>query len=160
MARLKELDEASQTFLLKMECPVFDSHPWVTGPPLKNRRVAIVTTAGLYRRTDRPFLVATGPDQPKPVDYRVIPADTRGSDLLMSHTSANFDRSGFQQDSNVVFPIDRLRELASDGTIGSVAEFHYSFMGAADPRLMEPAARRLATLLTSDHVDAVALVPV
>jgi D-proline reductase (dithiol) PrdB len=160
MARLEELDEASRTFLLKMECPIFDSHSWVTGPPLKDRRVAIVTTAGLHRRTDRPFLLATHPEQPKPVDYRVIPADTQANELLMSHTSTNFDRSGFQQDSNLVFPIDRLRELATSGSIGSVADFHYSFMGAADPRLMEPAARRLATLLRNDRVDAVALIPV
>src|SRR5438128_1342769 len=121
MARLKELDEASQAFLLKMECPIFNSHSWVTGPPLKDRRVAIVTTAGLHRRTDKPFLLATNPDQSKPVDYRVIPADTKAKELLMSHTSTNFDRSGFQQDSNLVFPIDRLRELASSGSIGSVA---------------------------------------
>ena len=160
MARLKDLDELSQTALLKMECPVFETRPWVTGPPLRKRRVAIVTTAGLHRRTDRPFLFATSPDQPKPVDYRVIPADTKANELVMSHTSTNFDRIGFQQDSNLVFPIDRLRELASDGVIGSVADFHYSFMGAADPRLMEPSAKRLAALLGQDHVDAVALVPV
>jgi len=160
MARLEELDELSQAALLRMECPVFDTRPWVTGPALKKRRVAIVTTAGLHRRTDRPFLLATGPGQARPVDYRVIPADTRADELVMSHTSTNFDRTGFQQDSNLVFPIDRLRELASDGAIGSVADFHYSFMGAADPRLMEPSAKRLATLLRNDRVDAVALVPV
>jgi D-proline reductase (dithiol) PrdB len=126
MARLEQLDEASRTVLLKMECPVFETRPWVTGPPLNKRRVAIVTTAGLHRRTDRPFLFATSPEQAKPVDYRVIPADTKASDLVMSHTSTNFDRIGFQQDSNLVFPIDRLRELQSDGVIGSVADFHYS----------------------------------
>jgi D-proline reductase (dithiol) PrdB len=143
-----------------MECPVFDTRPWSTGPPLNLRRVAIVTTAGLHRRSDKAFLVATTPDQPKPIDYRVIPAETKGNELVMSHTSTNFDRTGFQDDSNLVFPIDRLRELASEGVIGSVADFHYSFMGAADPRLMEPSARRLVSLLANDHVDAVALVPV
>ena len=51
----------------------------------------------------------------------------------MSHISTNFDRTGFQQDINVVFPVDRLRELAARGTIGSVADFHYSFMGATAP---------------------------
>ena len=53
----------------------------------------------------------------------------------MSHISVNYDRSGFQEDINVVFPIDRLRELEADGTIGSISDFHYSFMGASrDPR--------------------------
>ena len=66
--------------------------------------MAVVTTAGLHRRDQVAFRIAdTG--------YRVIPGDVAGSDLVMSHTSVNFDRTGFQQDSNVVFPIDRLREL-------------------------------------------------
>jgi D-proline reductase (dithiol) PrdB len=79
---------------------------------------------------------------------------------VMSHTSTNFDRTGFQQDWNVVFPLDRLRELGDQGTIGSVADFHYSFMGASDPKLMEPTARVLADLLRRDRVNAILLVPV
>jgi hypothetical protein len=47
--------------------------------------------------------------------YRVIPAETPASDLVMSHISVNFDRTGFQQDLNVAFPIDRLRELVAGG---------------------------------------------
>ncbi len=39
----------------------------------------------------------------------------------MSHISVNFDRTGFQQDLNTVFPIDRLRELVADGEVGSMA---------------------------------------
>jgi D-proline reductase (dithiol) PrdB len=37
-------------------------------------------------------------------DYRVISGDGSASDLVMSHVSVNFDRTGFQQDLNVVFP--------------------------------------------------------
>jgi len=72
----------------------------------------------------------------------------------------NYDRTGFQEDRNVVFPIDRLRELVAEGTIGSVAAMHYSFMGATDPIQMEPYARELAGQLKSDQVDAVILSPV
>mgnify|MGYP001213451714 CR=1 FL=1 len=93
-------------------------------------------------------------------DYRVIPGDIKAGDLVMSHISTNFDRTGFQQDWNIVFPLDRLHELASEGIIGSVASYHYSFMGAADPAEMEPAARNLASLLKGDRVDGVLLVPV
>ena len=78
----------------------------------------------------------------------------------MSHISTNFDRTGFQQDHNVVLPIDRLNELAADGTIGSVASVHYSFMGATHPAKLERTARHLAGLLKQDQVDAVLLVPV
>ena len=94
------------------------------GPPLRERRVALVTTSGLHVRGDRPFGIGA-------TDYRVIPGDTPAAELLMSHVSVNYDRSGFQEDLNVVFPLDRLRELAAEGVIGSVAAFHYSFMGAS-----------------------------
>jgi len=44
--------------------------------------------------------------------------------------------------------------------IGSVAQTHYSFMGATDPVQMEPYARELAGRLKKDAVDAVILSPV
>jgi D-proline reductase (dithiol) PrdB len=90
----------------------------------------------------------------------VIPSETRSDQLMFSHISINLDRSGFQEDWNVVFPLDRLRELAADGVIGSVAATHYSFMGATDPVQMEPYAREVAARLKSDAVDAVLLSPV
>jgi D-proline reductase (dithiol) PrdB len=93
-------------------------------------------------------------------DYRIIPGNIAAGDLVMSHLSTNFDRTGFQQDWNLVFPIDRLKELAAEGIIGSVADFHYSFMGATDPGEMAPAARNLAGLLHGDLVTAALLVPV
>jgi D-proline reductase (dithiol) PrdB len=78
----------------------------------------------------------------------------------MSHSSVNFDRSGFQEDVNVVFPLDRLRELESSGVIAAISGFHYSFMGAAPIRALELKARELAALLKKDRVDAVLLTPV
>ena len=160
MVRLSDLVESQANRLRDLECPEFDSQPWVEGPPLDRRRVAIISTAGLHRRNDSPFMMQIDPSQPGPTDYRVIPGDSTANDLIMSHVSANFDRTGFQQDWNVVFPLDRLRELCQAGIIGSMADFHYSFMGGADPLLMEPSARRLASLLKHDHVDGVVLVPV
>jgi D-proline reductase (dithiol) PrdB len=59
-----------------------------------------------------------------------------------------------------VFPLDRLRELAAEGVIGSVAATHYSFVGATDPVQMEPYAREVASQLKSDAVHAVLLSPV
>jgi D-proline reductase (dithiol) PrdB len=93
-------------------------------------------------------------------DYRVIPARTKPGELLTSHISINFDRTGFQEDWNVIFPLDRLNELASDGVISSVADTHYSFMGAIDPTQSEVHARELAGRLKQDHVDAALLPPV
>ena len=160
MARLEQVHPAMRASLLAMECPVFDTHPWVSGPRLSKRRVALISTAGLHRRDDRPFAVTAGNARAIAGDYRVIPHHVAANDLVMSHVSTNFDRTGFQQDWNVVFPLDRLHELAQQGVIGSVAAFHYSFMGATEPRHMEAAAHELSHLLQQDEVNAVLLVPV
>lgn len=153
MTRLTDLPPGQAKRLAELDCPEFATRPWVAGPALAERRVAIVSSAGLVRRGENPF---RGRDP----DYRGIRADTRAADLLMSHVSINFDRTAFQEDWNVVFPLDRLGELARDGVIGSVADRHYSFMGATDPVQMEPHARELAGGLKRDEVDAVILTPV
>ena len=151
--RLSDMPEVEARHLARIECPTYDDTPLLAGKPLAARRVAIVSTAGLHRLGDRPF-------QPGDGSYRVIAADTPANELVMSHISVNFDRTGFQQDLNVVFPIDRLRELAAEGSVGSMASVHYSFMGAFPPAAAEPHAKHLAGLLKSDKVDAVLLVPV
>jgi D-proline reductase (dithiol) PrdB len=153
MTRLTDLAPAQAKRLAELECPVFETRPWVTGSALSQRRVAIVSSAGLVARGENPF-------RGRDADYRVIPADTRPDELLISHISVNFDCTGFQEDRNVVFPLDRLQELAAASVIGSVAQTHYSFMGATDPVQMEPHARELAGRLKTDHVDAVILPPV
>ncbi len=154
MVRLDQMMEAERRLHEELECPTFETQPWVEGSPLSKRRVAIVSTAGLHSRGDRPFTLDPGDY------YRVIPGDIEANGLVMTHLSTNFDHTGFQQDWNVVFPLDRLRELAEEGIIGSVADFHYSFMGVHDPMPMEQDARSLAGLLKKDNVDAVLLIPV
>src|SRR4029450_2003444 len=89
----------------------------------------------------------------------VIPAETPANELVMSHISVNFDRTGFQQDLNVVFPIDRLRELVADGEVGSMASVHYSFVGAFPPAAAEPHAQHLAGLLKAHKGEAALLGP-
>ena len=153
MARLERIAEPERSYLLSLPCPTFKTTPWVIGPPLSKRRLALISTAGLHRRGDRPFEVGAS-------DYRVIPANRMANDLIMSHISTNFDRIGFQQDINVVFPLDRLRELVDRNIIGSLAHYHYSFMGATDPRQLEGTARSLAGIMKNDGVNAALLVPV
>lgn len=151
--RLSEMPDVEARHLAHIECPTYDDTPLVSGKPLAGRRVVLISTAGLHKRGDRPFQLGDG-------SYRVIPAETPAGELVMSHISVNFDRTGFQQDLNVAFPIDRLRELVSDGIIGSMAALHYSFMGAFTPEAAAPHAKHLAGLLRSDRVDAAILVPV
>ena len=153
MVRLADLSEMEAQHLLDLPCPVYPDNPWTPGPAPADMRLALITSAGLSRRGDDTF-------RPGATDYRVIPAETDSADLIMSHVSTNYDRSGFQQDINVVFPIDRVRELAADGAIGSVADYHYSFMGATEPEKLEAKARELAGLLKEDRVNAVLFTPV
>jgi D-proline reductase (dithiol) PrdB len=152
--RLEKAGEEERKRLLSFKIPSFATHPWVGGPPLKERRVAIVTSAGVHGRHDRPFS--------RDLDdfYRVIPGDVQPNDLVMSHMATSFDRSGFQRDWNVVFPLDRLREMAAEGIIGSLAAFHYSYNSPrAQPDAPEP-IREIAGLLKKDKVNAVLLFPV
>ena len=156
MARLSELGEWEREL---MSIKLKDLHPlggapWVAGPALNQRRVALVTSAGIHRNDDQPFTDKTA------AEYRIIPGSVTANELVMSHLSSNFDRSGFQQDINVVFPIDRLQELAAEGIVGSVAEYHYAFNGSTPTLQLEPRARQLAGLLKKDGVDAVLLTPV
>jgi D-proline reductase (dithiol) PrdB len=153
MVRLNQMDPDSAKHLAELPCPTYESRPFVTGPPLAQRRLALISTAGLHLQGHTPF-------GPGAADYRVIPGSAQAKELVMSHISTNYDRTGYLQDVNVVFPLERLNELKEEGVIGSLADFHFSFMGATEPQRMEQAARDLAGLMKADGVEAVLLVPV
>jgi D-proline reductase (dithiol) PrdB len=132
----------------------FGTTACATAPPLEQARVAIVTTAGLIGPEGGTWTYGQG--------YVVHSDESRNFQL--AHASANFDRSGFAADINVVYPIDRLHEMAGEGRIGSVASQHISFMGAQPDHVLEtlrldtgPAA---AQILRHDGVDVVLLTPV
>jgi D-proline reductase (dithiol) PrdB len=153
MARLEDIPEPTRTAVANLPCPSFDTTPFVAGPPLSERRVAIVSSAALIRRGDKPFPFGSG-------EYRAVPGHWSNNEILVSHVSINFDRAGFQRDINVVYPIDRLRELAAEGVIGGVADTHYTVMGSTDPAAMVEAADGIAAALLADHCNAVVLAPV
>lgn len=66
MARLDSMPEPMKGHLANLPCPVFETTLFVEAPPAADRRVAMISTAGLHRRGDRPFLLGSN-------DYRVIP---------------------------------------------------------------------------------------
>lgn len=153
MVKVDEFPDDVREEFLNRAMPTFDDTPLISGPPLHERRVALISTAGLHRRGDRPFTEQSG-------DFRIILRDTDDADIVMSHISTNFDRLGFMQDVDVAFPINRLKELAADGLIASVADYHFSFMGATPPELMEPNVNELVATMKADNVSAVVLCPV
>jgi D-proline reductase (dithiol) PrdB len=138
--------------LAERDCPDFGEPAWTPAPRPEARQVAIVSTAGLIQLGDRPFGFGAA-------DYRIIDAESP-ADLMMSHISTNFDRTGYLQDHEVVFPLARLKEAAAGGVIGRVARYHYSFMGATSPMQMKAAAAEVARAMTGEGVNIALLVPV
>ena len=57
MVRLESLSEPEQKMLMSLPHAAFDTNPWVKAPSLKEARIAIITTAGLHTRNDRPFQI-------------------------------------------------------------------------------------------------------
>ncbi len=153
LVHLKDIPPRTRSSVENLPCPAFAVTNFVPGGPLAARRVAVVSTAGVHRRGDRLFGLGAS-------DFRVLPNQTPANDILMSHISINFDRTGFLQDINVVLPLERLAELVDQGEIGSLAKDHYAFMGATDPTQMQDQAAQIAGMLKADQVDAVLLVPV
>lgn len=156
MVRLEDLhaDERNKMRKVADGLPRIEPGPWLTPPPLSELTVAIVTTSGIHRRQDPPFRPGLG-------EYRIIPADVDPAELTMSHISVNFDRTAFQQDPNVWFPLDRLREMEADGEIGGISRWHYAFMGGIPtPMLMEQTGQEVGRFLHDDGVDVALLIPV
>ncbi len=115
---------------------------------LKEARLALVTTAGVHLRSDPPYNMEDREGDPT---FRQIPSSTRVDDLMITHNY--YDHRDADQDINLVFPLDRLKELESKGMIGGIAPRHLSFMGHILGRL------EAARMLKEDGVDAVFLTP-
>jgi len=153
--RLDRLPEGNRKNLLNLPVQTNETAPFARlAKPLAACRVAIVTTAGLHRRGDRPF----GPGEQT---YRVIPADTPAADIVQSHTSLGFDRVLIMRDVNITYPIDRLRELAARGAIGGLAPNGYSFMGAQRElsRIEGETGPEVARRLREDGADVAVMTP-
>lgn len=136
-----------------IETPVFPITAFTTPPPLDRATVALVTTASLHHRDQEDF-------GPADTGYRVLDGSRR--DFVTGHWSPNFDVIGFAADMNVVFPLDRLDELAAGGVIGRVADEHLSYAG----NQFDLSAVRMdsgpagAKWLVEQGVDVVLLTPV
>jgi D-proline reductase (dithiol) PrdB len=144
-----------RAFGATLPTPTFDDPSFTPlRVPLAQARVAIVTSAALHRAHDDRFSQTD-------VGFRAI--DRADRDLVMGHWSPNFDRSGFQMDLNVVYPIDRLEELTARGVIGDVAPRHFAFAGNQPDTVSElrlDTGPACAGELTRDAVDVVLLTPV
>ena len=156
MPRLDQLSEIQRQSAVYFPCLENDTAPWAPWTKdLSTSKVALVSSAGLHLRGAKPI----GPGDPT---YRVIPSDSNTADVIDSHTSIGWDRTGIYRDLNLAFPMDRLRELVDRKVIGSLSQDYYSFMGAQrDPRkIIEETGPQASEALHAQDVDLVFLVPV
>ena len=151
MVRLTEMPAVGRGFISNLTIPPIQGTPWTPPMPSGDRRVSIVSSAAVSKRGDKVFSWLAR-------DCRAIHKNER--DLVMTHVAVEYDRTAWQQDLNAIIPLDRLEEMASDGEIDSLAQEHYTFMGAADPIDMEKSARETAQRMRGDGVNTVFLIPV
>ena len=131
--------------------------PWsAPGKPLSACTVALVTTAGLHHTDQHPFYMHNPEGDSS---FR----DIEPGREMITITHDYYDHSAADWDINVVFPIDRLRELQGEGVIGGVARTHYSFMGHITGSqlryLIGNSAPDVAVKLKEAGVDIVVLTP-
>ncbi|MEM7100221.1 MAG: glycine/sarcosine/betaine reductase selenoprotein B family protein [Pseudomonadota bacterium] len=146
-------DQQIKAGAAKVDCPQFEKTAFTQAKPLSESCVAIVTSASMHHADEPDFAVTdTG--------YRHLHANRR--DIVVGHWSPNFDAVGVAADLNVVFPIDRITELAEQGRIGRVADTHYAVAGnqfdLSGIRL--DAGPAIAADLVREEVDVVLLTPV
>ena len=117
-------DQAMRAHASTVACPEFPDAAFTVPVPLSRATVAIVTSAALHTADDERFSAGdTG--------FRAIDRERR--DLVLGHWSPNFDRTGVAIDLNVVYPIDRLTELAARGGLQRA----WSLFGAELDGLMD-----------------------
>ena len=104
--------------------------PWTPlSRPLEESTVALISSAGLALKTDRPFDQEGERRNPWWGDpsYRILPRTATEADVKLYHL--HIHPRVAEQDLNTLLPLQRLLEFEARGEIGRSATHHYSFMG-------------------------------
>lgn len=142
----------------------YDSYRWAHNPeppawapitkPLAESKIMLIGSGGIYRSGQIAF--HTKDD----TSVRIIDSNTETDELRTAHFA--YDQTDARKDPNCVFPLERLRELAAEGVIGSVSDESYGFMGGiySTRRTMADTAVTLLERCRAQEPDIVLLVPV
>jgi D-proline reductase (dithiol) PrdB len=159
MARLEDLNLTHRLFV---ETYPFRTVDWMPGArlakPLAQSKLALISSAGVHLPGQAPFdLRFRGGD----FSFRELPNTLDVRQLRISQRSSDFDQTGAKEDANLVFPLDRFRELKMQREIAGLNHRHFSFMGSisAPGRLLSDSAPKVGEMLRADEVDAAFLVP-
>jgi D-proline reductase (dithiol) PrdB len=146
-----------QSMVPEFEIQYSEDIPWTeVVKPVSESKVTIISTGGVYVKGDTPFTDHYGLGDPS---YREIPLDTPISRI--DHFHEHYDHTNAYQDINCIFPIERVQRLVEEKVIGSLSEYHYSFMGYVPiPHpLNTRTAPDLAKKLRIQDVDIAILIP-
>lgn len=118
---------------------------------LSDMVIALVSSSGVYVEGQEPF-TENGDNS-----YRIIPPDVDVKQLRFRH--GHYDTSEAQKDPDVIFPLQRLRELAEQGFIRGVSNKHIGFKGfSTDLKTQyEKLAPAIAEEIERSQTDAVVL---
>ena len=122
--------------------------------PMADSKLGFIEGGGIYVEGQTAFHFKDD------TSYRAIPTDVDTASLRATHFA--YDLSDARDDINVVFPIDGLRALAQDGTIGELGPNAYTVMGGiySTRRVREELIPALVQRCLDDELDVVLLVPV
>jgi D-proline reductase (dithiol) PrdB len=117
---------------------------------LAGATLAFVSVAGVHLKAQEPFSLESD------VSYRVIPGNTATADLMVTHD--HYDHADADRDPNIMFPLDRARELVAEGFIAGLNDKHYSLGYAQDLRaIYDQVAPEIAEALYQSKTDVVLL---
>jgi D-proline reductase (dithiol) PrdB len=123
---------------------------------LNESRLTFVSTAGVQPKDTMPF------DTVHPVgdySFRLVPSGSKTSDLEIHQLK--YPTFGAERDLNVIFPIERLRELVAEKFIGSLTDNFFSFIGynMDAERLENSLAENIAEAVEAEKADVALLAP-
>lgn len=133
--------------------------PWAEpNKPLREAVLAIVTTGGVHLKSQQPFDMTDPAGDPS---FREVPVDTPRELLTITHDY--YDHRDAERDLNLIFPAERLGELAAAGALGALHPVAYGLMGHIEEPHLETLRREtapeIAHRLARAGVDYALLVP-
>ena len=122
--------------------------------PISSSKLALIASGGVYQAGQIAFHYKDD------FSFRVLDTNLATDSLRATHFA--YDLTDARRDANVVFPIDTLRAMVDEGTLGGLGPHAYTFMGGIySSRLVrEKLAPAIADRVIADEVDVVLLVPV
>ncbi len=101
--------------------------------PLAESRLTLISSCGVHAKSDPPLDVCHPFGDFR---FRRVPSNLRHEDLTIHQLKYPHDDADV--DINVIFPIERLQELATEGILGGLTDNFFSFIGYnMDPERFE-----------------------